>query len=307
MIERIMGKRFKDVSDEYMETRKMDLRPTSYASYTHLLQRRIIPAVGEIRVKAFSDDDLQKFVNDLIAAGYCKHGVRDCVSIIKLVLKYSAKMGYCKLPVMDVKYPRDGKQKINHFLPDDDYQKLLFFCMEHPGKRSFPTLIAMTTGLRIGEVCALQYGDIDFKKLTITIDKSVKRVCVPGEKSALEISDPKTISSVRTVPILPEVARVLNENRLADDVYISSGNNKLPLEPRSYRTKYNRILDNLGIEHHKFHDLRHTFASRCINAGSDARTVADLLGHTNVEMTLNVYTHSTDDRMRAVAESAITL
>lgn len=290
-----------------MAAHRADLRPTSYASYLHLLNQRIIPEVGEIKVSKFSNDDLQRFVDNTITSGYCKHGARDCVSIIKLVLKYGAKMGYCRLPVMDVKYPREGKKKSNHFLSDGDYKKLLSFCMENPGKKTFPILISMTTGLRIGEVCALQYGDIDFDKLTINIERSVKRVCTPGEKSVLEISDPKTLSSIREVPILPEVAKLLNEHRLADDVYISSGNSETPLEPRSYRTKYVRILDKLGIEHHTFHDLRHTFASRCINAGSDARTVADILGHTNVEMTLNVYTHSTDDRRRAVAANAIAL
>lgn len=165
----------------------------------------------------------------------------------------------------------------------------------------------MTTGLRIGEVCALQYGDIDFDKLTINVERSVKRVCTPGEKSFLEISDPKTLSSIRDVPIIPDIAKLIQENRLADDVYISSGNNQKPLEPRAYRMKYNRICDELGIEHHTFHDLRHTFASRCINSGSDARTVADILGHTNVEMTLNIYTHSTDERRRTVAANAIEL
>lgn len=299
------SKKFKEVSDEYMAAHKADLRPTSYANYLHLLKQRIIPEVGEIKVSKLSNDDLQRFVDNTIAAGYCKHGARDCVSIIKLVLKYAAKMGYCRLPVMDVRYPREGKKKTNHFLSDSDYKKLLSYCMENPGKKTFPILISMTTGLRIGEVCALQYGDIDFEKLTINVERSVKRVCTPGEKSVLEISDPKTPSSIREVPILPEIAKLLKENRLADDVYISSGNNQKPLEPRSYRTKYTRIFDKLGIEHHTFHDLRHTFASRCINAGSDARTVADILGHTNVEMTLNTYTHSTDERRRTVAANAI--
>lgn len=299
-------KTFAEVADEYMTAHKLELRPTSYASYLHLLHRRIIPAVGEIKIRAFSNDDLQKFVNDTIASGYCKHGARDCASIIKLVLKYGAKMGYCKLHIFDIKYPREVK-KGNHFLSDEDYKKLLLYCMDNPGKRTFPTLISMTTGLRIGEVCALKYGDIDYDKLTINIERSVKRICMPGEKSTLEISDPKTISSIRTVPILPEVAKLLYDNHMADDVYISSGNNKTPLEPRSYRIKYNRILAKLGIEHHTFHDLRHTFASRCISAGADARTVADILGHTNVEMTLNVYTHSDDDRRREVAAKAITL
>lgn len=300
------SKNFKEVSEEYMKIRKDELRPTSYASYLHLLKRRIIPEVGKIKVSTFSNDNLQMFVDNEIAAGYCNHGVRDCVSIIKLVLKYAAKMGYCRLPVMDIRYPRERKNKTNHLFSDSDYKKLLSYCIENPSKKTFPILISATTGLRIGEVCALQYGDIDFNKAIINIERSVKRVCMPGEKSVLEISDPKTPSSIREIPILPEVAKLLKENCLADDVYISSGNSEKPLEPRSCRAKYTRILDKLGIEQHTFHDLRHTFASRCINAGADARTVADILGHTNVEMTLNIYTHSTNERRRTVAANAIT-
>ena len=296
--------RFTDVSTEYMEFRKPELRPTTYASYMHLLKRRIIPVVGSVKIKDFNNDVLQGFVDAESAAGYGKHGIRDCVSIIKLVLRYAADMKYGKYKIRTIKYHRGcSDMRREHFLTKDEYNKLLTYCMENPGERTFPTLIAMTTGMRIGEVCGLKYGDVDYKNLTISVTRSIKRVCVPDMPSELEISSPKTQSSIRMVPILPEVARLLERTGNSDEVYISSGRDK-PLEPRSYRAKYNRILARLGIEHHTFHDLRHTFASRCINSGADARTVADILGHTNVEMTLNTYTHSTDERRRAVAMSA---
>lgn len=300
-------KKFKDVSKEYMEIRKQDLRPTSFASYMHLLQKRIVPAVGDIKVGKFSNRDLQEFVDKSQETGYSKHGTRDCVSIIKLVLKYAAENGYCKERSMSVKYARVSEKRRNGVMDDEEYAKLLRFCMSHPGKRTFPTLIAMTTGLRIGEVCALRYGDIDFEKATINIERSVKRICNAGEKSFVEISAPKTASSVRYTPVPKEILGLLKENRKGDGVYISSESEAMPLEPRTYRQKYGRLLKSLGISPHTFHDLRHTFASRCINAGADARTVADILGHTNVEMTLNIYTHSTSERKRAVAETAVKL
>lgn len=301
------AKKFKEVAEEYITMHKRDLRPTSYASYLHLLKKRILPALGEIRVTKITNETIQEFVNISQENGYSKHGTRDCVSIVKLVLKYGAKKGYCKESVMEVKYAREDRKKKQSFLNNEEYTKLFRFCIEHPGKRTLPTLISMTTGIRIGEVCALKYGDIDFDKATINIERSVKRVSIPSKKSFIEISDPKTVSSIRVVPILPEVLKAVESTRLADDVYISSGDNKLPLEPRSYRQKYGRLLKSLDIAPHTFHDLRHTFASRCINAGSDARTVADILGHANVEMTLNTYTHSTDERRRAVAANACVL
>lgn len=300
-------KTFVEVAEEYMELHRKDLRPTSYASYLHLLQKRIFPSLGKIKITKITSETVQAFVDDQQGEGYSKHGTRDCVSIIKLVLKYGAKKGYCKDLVMEIKYVREEKKKKQKFLSKEEYTKLFNFCVQHPDKRTIPTLISMTTGLRIGEVCALKYGDIDFEKATINIERSVKRVSTPGRKSFVEISDPKTASSIRIVPLLPEVLKAVESARLADDVYISSGDRRLPLEPRSYRQKYGRLLKSLGISPHTFHDLRHTFASRCINAGSDARTVADILGHANVEMTLNTYTHSTDERRRTVVANACML
>lgn len=295
---------FKEAAMKYMETRRKDLRPTSYASYLHLLEKRIIPEVGNIKIKKFCEKDLQFFVTRSQESGYSKHGTRDCVSIIKLVLKHGSKMGWCAAEPMEVTYSRENKKSRNRSLPDDDFKMLMNYCLAHPSKRTLPTLIAMTTGLRIGEVCALQYGDIDLENLSINISKSVKRVCTPHEKSFIEVSEPKTSSSVRTVPLLPGVSEAISKSYLGESVYISSGNDVAPLEPRTYRQKYSRLLKLLGLKPYTFHDLRHTFASRCINSGADARTVADILGHTTVEMTLNTYTHSNSDRKRQVMESA---
>ena len=143
--------RFTDVSTEYMEFRKPELRPTTYASYMHLLKRRIIPVVGSIKIKDFNNDVLQGFIDVESAAGYGKHGIRDCVSIIKLVLRYAADMKYGKYKIRTIKYHRGcSGMRREHSLTKDEYNKLLTYCIENPGERTFPTLIAMTTGMRIG-------------------------------------------------------------------------------------------------------------------------------------------------------------
>lgn len=297
--------KFEDVSLEFLEMHKPNLRPTTYANYLHLLLKRILPRIGDIKIRKITNKDLQNFVNDLISDGYHKHSAKDCMGVINLVLAYGVEMGYCKAFIPKIKYPREIKKEVNHAFTDSDYKKLLKFCMENPGKKTFPTLIAMTTGLRIGEACALRYRDVDFDEMTISVERSVKRVNIPNQKGFVEVSEPKTFNSIRKVPVLPEVIKLLKDNYIGNDVYISSGNSELPLEPRTYRQKYVRMLKKLDIEHHTFHDLRHTFASRCINAGGDARTVADILGHANVEMTLGTYTHITDERRRTVAAEAV--
>lgn len=296
-------KKFKKAAKKYLESQKYRLRPSSYANYSHLLYKRIIPEIGEIKVRDFGKKDLQEFVNITLKKNYSKHGVRDCVSLIKLVLRFSAENGWCEEQIMQVTYPKKTDTKKDHLFAEDDYKRLYDYCMENSGYRTLPTLLAMVTGLRIGEVCGLRWADIDTAKGILSVERSVKRICVPGEKSVLEISEPKTASSTRIVPIPESVIPILVKERKEPEIYLSSGTEK-PLEPRSYRQKYIRILDNLGIERHTFHDLRHTFASRCINHGGDARAVADILGHVNVEMTLNVYTHSTSDHRREIIERA---
>ena len=296
-------KKFKKAAKKYLESQMNRLRPSSYASYSHLLYKRIIPLIGEVKVRDFDKKKLQEFVNVSLGTGYSKHGTRDCVSLIKLVLRFSAENGWCKEQIMQVTYPKKEKVKKDHFFEEADYKRLYDYCVENSVYRTLPTLIAMVTGLRIGEVCGLKWEDVDTDKGTLSVERSVKRICVPGEKSVLEISEPKTASSIRVVPIPEAIIPILEKERKAPEIYLSSGKEK-PLEPRSYRQKYIRILDSLGIEHHTFHDLRHTFASRCINHGGDARAVADILGHTNVEMTLNVYTHSTSDHCREIMERA---
>ena len=299
-------KKFKKAAKKYLEIQKLRVRPSSYANYSHLLYKRIMPIIGEIKVRDFRKKDLQEFVNTSLGSGYSRHSVRDCVSLIKLVLRFSAENGWCDEQIMQVTYPKKAEKKKEHFFTDDDYKRLYDYCVENSGYRTLPTLIAMVTGLRIGEVCGLRWADIDTDKGTLSVERSVKRICVPGEKSVLEISEPKTASSTRIVPIPEAVIPILQKERKAPGIYLSSGTEK-PLEPRSYRQKYVRILDNLGIEQHTFHDLRHTFASRCISNGGDARAVADILGHVNVEMTLNVYTHSTSDHRREIMERACAL
>ena len=182
---------------------------------------------------------------------------------------------------------------------------MINYCIRNQ-KRCLPVLIAATTGLRNGEVCGLKWSDIDFATKRIRIVRSVKRVNIPGEGSFLEISNPKTESSIRTIPVPEITMSTLMGCKPKSDCFVASGKDT-PTEPRTLRQKYGRILRASGIQQHTFHALRHTFASRCINAGGDARAVADILGHRDVEMTLNVYTHSSDTRRSQICEMATTI
>lgn len=151
--------------------------------------------------------------------------------------------------------------------------------------------MTMYSGLRIGELCALTWNDIDFKSGIIHISKALQRV--PDKsgkgKTALIVTSPKSKTSVRDIPLPAFVLDILKQNRCSG--YILSGTNK-PVEPRTMQNRFKAVLKECGVRSANFHLIRHTYATVCIESGFDAKTVSELLGHSNVNITLNRYVHS---------------
>lgn len=152
----------------------------------------------------------------------------------------------------------------------------------------------MYTGLRIGEVCALRWKNIDFEKKLIEVEKTVQRVYMGEKDSKLLFSEPKTIKSVRKVPIAEILLKKLKEigKSYSKEAFILTGTKDRFMEPITYRFTYKKVLRNCRVSYKKFHCLRHTFATRCIRAGMDVKSLSEVLGHNNVNVTLSVYVHS---------------
>ena len=295
---------FAAYSYEFLERHKSCVRRTTYDTYRWNLDKKINPEIGGLEVEKIDSAVVQDYVNDMTASGMSVHSARDNVGIIKLVVKDYAKMNSKPVPVIDVKYPRAKKQDLTErILKSQEYDLLYKHCVENPDKVGIAVLLGMVLGMRIGEVCGLMMQDVDLKEKRVKIVRSVKRVRTQSG-SELEISDPKTASSVRVLPLPDEIACVIKKLKLRECDYIASGRSTTT-EPRTLRQAYGRLLKRLGIEPHTFHDLRHTFASRAIASGADPRSVADLMGHTTVEMTLNTYTHTDEEQRRKVVQNAL--
>ena len=154
-------------------------------------------------------------------------------------------------------------------------------------------------GLRIGEVCALQWKDIDLEKRILTVSKTIQRVqCRTGAKhTKLIITEPKSESSKRTIPIPDCLLPLLKQFRDNDEVSVVSGKKK-PVEPRTMQYRFAKILHNADLPSFNYHSLRHLFATRCVELGFDVKTLSEILGHSSVEVTLNRYIHSDLERKR---------
>ena len=157
-------------------------------------------------------------------------------------------------------------------------------------------LIAFYTGIRIGELCALKFKDISFETNTILIDKTMQRIQnFKGDKNKTEIliSSPKSECSLREIPIPRFILDLILVNGLyKKDAYLLTGEVDRFIEPRTLENKFHKIADICNIENVTFHMIRHTFASNCIEAGVDAKSLSEILGHSSVNITLNRYVHS---------------
>lgn len=303
------GKRsatFDEYSAVFLDRHKLCVRRTTYDTYRWNLDKKINPEIGSIEIEKIDSAIVQDYVNNMTIKGMSVHSIRDNVGIIKLIIKDYAKTNSKPVPIIDIKYPRAKKKDMSErILKNQDFELLYAHCMEHPEKVGIAVLLGMLLGMRIGEVCGLMMRDVDLKEKRIKIERSVKRVRTQYG-SELEISDPKTASSVRVLPLPDEIACIIEGLNLSESDYIASGKST-PTEPRTLRQAYGRLLKRLGIETHTFHELRHTFASRAIASGADPRSVADLMGHTTVEMTLNTYAHTDEEQRRKVVRNAICL
>jgi integrase len=176
-----------------------------------------------------------------------------------------------------------------------------------PDKRALGIILCFYTGIRLGELCALRWRDIDLEAGTMYIGNTVSRIRnfqSVESKTMLHIGTPKSKTSTRKIPLpgfLLELAKELKPGIKSEEHFILSNKNT-PFEPRVYQKLYKRILKDTGIKDRKFHAIRHTFATRALEVGVDIKTLSEILGHSNVTITLNIYAHSLMEQKKAAIE-----
>ena len=162
--------------------------------------------------------------------------------------------------------------------------------------------ICLSTGMRIGEICGLRWQDVDVDDGVIMVRHTLQRIYIldEGERHTEIILDtPKTSNSIRDIPMSSELLRIMKQfNKVVNDDYFVISNDINPIEPRTYRNYYKRLCKKLDIPELKFHGLRHSFATRCIEANGDYKTVSVLLGHSNISTTLNLYVHPNKEQKK---------
>ena len=212
-----------------------------------------------------------------------------------MVLKFGAKNKWIEFINFDIQYPTVRETHTIEVLSRTHQKKVMSYIQEHFTFRNLGVYICLCSGMRIGEICALKWEDIDTDNGIINIRKTIQRIYVieDGErKTELLIDTPKTKNSTREIPITRELLRMLKPfKKIVNPAFYVLTNDSKPTEPRTYRSYYKNLMRYLEIPDIKFHGLRHSFATRCIESNCDYKTVSVLLGHSNISTTLNLYVH----------------
>ena len=207
---------------------------------------------------------------------------------------------------IDVRFPSEREKQTIAVMSRPDQKKVMDYIRTHLTFRNLGIYICLSTGLRIGEVCALKWKDIDAVNGMISIGRTLQRIYLVGEgerRTELLEDIPKSLNSMREIPMTRELLRVLKplKKMMNPDFYVLS-NDARPIEPRTYRNHYKRLMRELGVPEIRFHGLRHSFATRCIESRCDYKTVSVLLGHSSISTTLNLYVHPGIDQKRKCVE-----
>ena len=283
-------KTFQDVSKIWCDAKRPIVKHSTMCAYLLTLQTHLLPWFGTM--ETIAECDVQQFVIDKCASGLARKTVRDMVAVLKSIVKYGNKHGIFHFEEWEIEYPTDTENKLLPTLSLNHQRILMNHLIEQPTQQNIGVLLALCTGMRIGEVCALQWEDVDFTQRIITVRHTVGRIYNCELKTTERIhTSPKTKNSCREIPISKQLFQSLKTVRKQSQSPYVVGTSTQSKEPRSYRDYFSRLLKRLNNPHLVFHGLRHTFATRCIESQCDYKTVSVILGHSNVATTLNLYVH----------------
>ena len=291
---------YKDWIWDWLSYKKDYIKESTYANYSNIISNHIAPDLGKYYLKDLNNKIIQEFLLKKYKigrldnlGGLSSKTIRDIVAIIKSSLKFAMKEDLISNFNLDFIYPKISSKDKIYTISKQDQDKLIDYILKNQSSKNFGILLTLYSGIRIGELCALQWKDIDFKNNILNINKTLQRVYIKDKqinKSKLIITNPKTHNAEREIPLNKDFAKELKKFKTDNEDYILSGSRKW-IEPRTYRRFFARILEKVKIDKINFHGLRHTFATNCIKLGVDYKTVSELLGHATVNITLNLYVH----------------
>lgn len=270
------------------------VKPATFANYQYKLAKYVFPFLGKQHLNELTLKHCQEMVCQWIHRGLKVSTMKVILQIVSQCLNQAKKMMYLKEnPFASVQLPKEKKRK-NRALTKKEQQHLEMVALEEGGVRGMPTYLALYTGLRIGEISALRWSDIDFERNILQVRHTYQRLALTdgSNKTQLVYGSAKSEAAVRIVPFGAKVRKwLLQLKRKSKGGFVFSYKDR-PIEPRMLTYHFHRLRHKAGIKDIHFHQLRHTFATRCLEVQGDILSVSAMLGHTSTQLTLDTYADS---------------
>lgn len=306
--------------DRWLSANSARLKPSSRAKYRTDIENHIKPFFGEKLPGEILPEEIDGFTQSLLTGkGLSPKTVRSILTLFHSILSYTGKRSGGKLPDMEITYPKSFR-KNTRVLDEKEESALVQLLAQEMDACKFGVYLALRTGMRIGEICALRWCDISFEAAAISVCHTALRLprgnacqADPDRPSAaagddggvlalsrteLVIGTPKSESSLRLIPLMPDIATLCERFRPEEpEAFLLTGTDRC-MDPRKLQRHLKKYLEECGIPEAHFHTLRHTFATRCVEAGFDVKTLSEILGHSNIGITMNLYVHPNLDLKR---------
>lgn len=291
---------YKDWLQEWLKNYvKISAKQRTVSRYTEISNDHLIPSLGEYELQSLSPIILQKYISGLLECGNLKTGyglssssVNSIITVIQCSLNVAFNLGYMTERVGDkLQRPKSNEKQVECFSVDEQ-RAIEKAVLSDNHKHMFGVFLCLYSGLRIGELLALEWSDIDFVNCTLSVTKT----CFDGKDVngvfGRIIDKPKTQSSCRIVPLPKQIVPLLKTVKKNSESHFVIAKGEAGLLVRTYQRNFASLLKRLKIAPRGFHALRHTFATRAIECGIDVKTLSEILGHKNPTVTLNRYAHS---------------
>lgn len=303
------NKLFGEILSSWFNAQKINLKPSSVIKYQNLIENHILPEIGHRKLRELNSDVLYSFLsyqqqygNKITGGMLSVSSLQSMLYILNAAIKYASSQGLISYFSIRLTGTSQKVAQIQILEQHEEYA-LERFLSSNICHRNLGIMLSLYCGLRIGEVCALQWTDIDTNKGLLYVQHTIQRISSSSGKSKTEIhiGSPKSKSSIRTIPVPNFLISIISDLAQEDspDAYVLTGLTNKPLEPRTFQYYFNQVLNIAGIKKVKYHTLRHTFATNCVALGFDIKTLSEILGHSNVSITLNKYVHPTMQQKRS--------
>ncbi len=286
--------------DNYEKER---VKPRSYSRYQNIIELHLIPGLGDILVEELKRRMIQEFLFKKKKNGNLRNGqdlsstsINLMLTVLSMAYEYAIDMELCENnPCLRLKRASNDCKQIDAFTRDEQ-KKIESYILNSHDRRLFGILLGLYSGMRIGELIALEWDNIDFDKGLIYINKTVYRnKNIKGEWEVC-IDKPKTKSSKRVIPLPACIVDLMKNYRLsAKSNYVIENKKGERMSIRSYQYIFEKLTEKVGVRKLNFHAIRHTFVTRALECGMDIKTLSEIMGHKNASITLNRYAHSMMD------------